>query len=78
MPDPTPRQFTSLAVQSAVDKVLAGLPANVNGAVVAHADTAGVRLSVVGRLGDQWTVVAEAYKPFKGPLVADAEVRFTW
>lgn len=72
------RKFSNAKLQEACDRVLAAAPAGTAGAVVAHADLEGASLSVFGRVGDHWTLVAAAYKPYHGELSAEAEMRFTW
>lgn len=72
------RVFSDPLLQSNVDHVLASLPDTATGAVVAHGDLDGASLSVVGKVGEHWTVVAAGYKPWHGDLKAEAEVRYQW
>ena len=71
------RRFSDAALQTQIDKVLAQVPADKPVAVIAHADTNGAALSAMVRLGDQWSVLAAAYKPWKGALSAEAELVWT-
>ena len=73
----TIRRFSDAALQTQIDKVLAQVPADKPVAVIAHADTNGAALSAMVRLGDQWSVLAAAYKPWKGALSAEAELVWT-
>jgi hypothetical protein len=68
------RRFSDANLQRAIDRTLAALPADRKVAVVAHADTKGAALSAVVRLGDEWSVMAAAYKPYGKPLEAEAQV----
>lgn len=47
-------------------------------AAIAHADLVGASLSIVARVPgtDKVTIMAAAYKEWKGELKAEAEVRF--
>lgn len=72
------RKFADANVQAAVDRALAAVPAGKSGAVVAYANLQGASLAVMARIGDHWSVVAAAYKPFGGALAAEAETRWTW
>jgi len=72
------RKFSDVALQGAIDRALAAVPADKKGAVVAHADGDSVTLSVVGRIGNDWTIVAAGYRNWDGKLGAEAEVRYTW
>lgn len=72
------RVFSNTALQAQVDKAVATLPENAAGAVVAHGDLNGASLSVVGKVGDHWTVVAAGYRSWAGELSGEAEVRYTW
>jgi len=71
------RRFSDSALQAQIDKVLALVPADKAVAVVAHADTQGAALTAMVRLGDQWSILAAAYKPYKGSLSAEAELVWT-
>lgn len=68
------RKFSDAALQAQIDKVLAQLPPDRKLAAVAHADGDGVSLSLVAKLGDEWSIAAAAYKPYNGKLSAEAEV----
>lgn len=70
------RRFSDAKIQAAVDRALF-LRGDSPLAVVAHADLDGAALSVVGKIGDKWSVVASCYKPYKGQLAAEAEVVWT-
>ena len=72
------RKFGDAQINAWIDKALLQVPEDKTGMVVAHATQDGAALSVVGRIGDGWTVVAAAYKPFHGPLELEAAVRYTW
>jgi hypothetical protein len=71
------RRFDDAKIQSAIDNALAGLPADRKCAVVAHATMTGASLSLVVKLGDQWSVAAGAFKPYAGPMTAEADVRWS-
>ena len=78
-PEPGVRVFDNAAIQAAIDKALKTVPEGKSGAVVAFVDTdKTVRLSIAGRLGDQWSIVAEAKKPYHKPIEGSAAVVFTW
>jgi hypothetical protein len=70
------RRFSDEKIQAAVDRALV-LRGDRPFAVVAHADLDGAALSVVGKIGDKWSIVASCYKPYKGALAAEAEVVWT-
>ena len=72
------RVFSDASLQARVDKVLASLPDEVKGAVVAHGDLSGASLSVVGKVGTHWTVVASGYRSWLGELKGEADVRYAW
>ena len=72
------RRFSDAGIQSAVDQALASLGHKAKGAVIAYADTEGARLAVVGKLGNQWSVVGVLEKPWAGELDGQAAVRFAW
>lgn len=72
------RRFSDAKIGAAVDSVLATIPANKTGAVLAIADTHGAKLAVAARIGDAWSVVGVLEKPWKGELKAEAAVRFAW
>ena len=71
------RRFDNAEIQKAVDRALSSLPEDRKLAVVAHADLTGVSLSLVTRLGSDWSVAASCYKPYKGEMAAEAEVRWS-
>jgi hypothetical protein len=71
------RRFDDEHIQAAIDRALAGLPADKKIAAVAHADLNGISLSIVTRLGADWSVAAACYKPYSGKLSAEAEVRWS-
>lgn len=68
------RYFTNNKIQGAINNALAKLPADRKLAVVAHADLEGASLTTVVKLDKKWSVQAGAYKAWKGPLSAEAEV----
>lgn len=71
--------FDNSAIQAHIDKALSAVPKDKKGAVVAFIDEKGnSRLSVAGKLGNDWTIVAEAKKDYHKPIEANAEVVFTW
>lgn len=72
------RRFSDAKIGAAVDNVLATIPANKSGAVLAVADKHGARLAVAARIGDQWSVVGVLEKPWTGELKAEAAIRFAW
>jgi hypothetical protein len=72
------RRFTDSAIQSSIDRALSTLPAGQGGAVIAYADTKGARLATFAKLGGGWSLVGVLEKPYRGPLLAEAAVRFTW
>lgn len=72
------RIFSNASLQQSVDRVLATLPNDAKGAVVAHADLGGASLSVVGKVGNNWTVVASGYRTWQGQLSAEADIRYSW
>ena len=72
------RVFSNEKLQAQIDKAVASLPENAAGAVVLHGDLSGASLSVVGKVGDNWTVVAAGYRKWSGELAGEAEVRYTW
>ena len=71
------RRFDDANIQNAIDKALMELPADRKVAVVAHADLKGASLSLVTRLGNDWSIAAACYKPYTGPLSAEAVVRWS-
>jgi hypothetical protein len=73
------RLFDDDNIQRAVDRATAALSGAPNGhfAAVAHADLNGVSISGLVKLGDAWSVAAACYKPWTGPLSAEAEVVWT-
>lgn len=71
------RRFDDAKIQAAIDNALAGLPADRKCAVVAHATMTGASLSLVVRLGDKWSVAAGAFKPYSGPMTAEADIRWS-
>ena len=72
------RRFSDAAIQANVASALAALPAGKKGAVLAVGNLDGARLAVVARLGEDWSVVLVAEKPWKGGLAAEAAVQFSW
>lgn len=72
------RVFSDPLLQSNVDRVLASLPDTATGAVVLHGDLNEASLSVVGKVGEHWTVVASGYRKWSGEMNGEAEVRYSW
>ena len=72
------RVFSNEKLQAQIDKAVASLPENAAGAVVLHGDLNGASLSVVGKVGDNWTVVAAGFRTWFGEMGAEAEIRYTW
>ena len=72
------RRFESAAINAAIERALAEVPADRSGAVVAFADNESAGLAVAARLGDQWSFVGRLDKSWKGPLEGQAQVRFMW
>ncbi len=72
------RVFSDPSLQTSIDRVLATLPDDATGAVVAHGDLSGASLSILGRVGDHWTVVASGYRSWAGELKAEADIRYAW
>lgn len=72
------RKFDDFGIQSSIDKALETLPPGQKGAVVAYVDGDSTKLAVVGRLGDQWSVVGTLDRKWDGHLTGGASVRFTW
>lgn len=70
------RRFSDPAIQAQIDRAMADLKPESKVGVVAHADGSGLSLSVVGRVGGHFTVVAGAFKPWHGPAVAEGKVIF--
>ena len=70
------RQFADPFLQGAIDAAVERAGSK-HGAVVAHFDDdKNATLSVVGRIGNHWSVAAAAYKPWRGKLSYAAEVVF--
>lgn len=73
------RVFDDLAIQTAVSKALSTVPAGKTGAVVAFVDQSKeVRLAVAAKIGDHWSIAAEAKKPYQKPIEGHAAVVFVW
>jgi hypothetical protein len=72
------RKFGDSAIQAAIDRALAALPADRSIAIVAHADLNGASLTAVGKIGEHWSVSGSVSKPWNGPLSAEAEVIGSW
>ncbi len=72
------RRFTDETIQRAIDSATSRLSGDTRGASVAHVDGNGASLSIVGKVGDHWSVAAAAYKPYHGKLSAEAEVVYSW
>jgi len=72
------RVFSDVNLQKSIDRVLSTLPDTAKGAVVAHADLNGASLSVVGKVGNNWTLVASGYRSWRGEMKAEADLRYAW
>lgn len=68
------RKFSGDKLQAAIENALAKLPADQKLAAVAHVDGSGASLSLVAKIGKQWSVAAACYKPYGKPLAYEAEV----
>jgi hypothetical protein len=76
------RTFDDANIQKAIDRAIAEAESSTQFAghklmTVAHADLNGMSLSAVVKLGDSWSVMAAAYKPWSGPLAAEAKVAWS-
>lgn len=72
------RQYADPFLQGAIDAAVERAGSK-HGAVVAHFDDdKNVTLSVVGRIGNHWSVAAAAFKPWHGKLSYAAEVVYDW
>lgn len=71
------RRFLNSDIQKTIDDAMAQLPADKRIAAIAHADLDGASVSIVARLGVQWTVAAGAFKKYKGAMGAEAIVRWS-
>ncbi len=72
------RRFSDAKIAASVDAVLATIPADKKGAVIAVATREGARLAVAARLGDSWSMVGVLEKKWTGELKAEAAVRFAF
>ena len=72
------RRFSDSSIQKSIDAALSTLPEGQSGAVIAFADTKGAKLATFAKLGGGWSLVGVLEKPYKGPFVAEAAVRFAW
>lgn len=65
------------SIMAGIDKAIAALPPEANGAVVLVADLAGINGAVVAKVGDKVKVKAWIGKEWKGPLDAGVSVLVT-
>ena len=72
------RMFSDPTLQTQVNMALSELDHGKTGAVIAHADLTGTSLSIVGKVGNNWTVVAAGYRKWSGEMDAEAEVKYSW
>lgn len=71
------RVFSDANLQKQVEKALAFMPADHRVGVVAHADLNGASLSIIGKIGNNFTVLASGYRSWDGELKAEAELRYS-
>lgn len=72
------RKFVDSDINAAIDKALAQVPRDQNGAVIAFANKTDIRLAVVGKVGEHWSAVGVLDRPWNGQLDGEAAVRFSW
>jgi len=72
------RRFSDDKIQEAVARALTTLPSDKKGAVVAYANLDGVKLAVVARPGEHWSIAGVLDKPYHKPLQAEAAVVYSW
>lgn len=72
------RAFSDPQLQNAIEKAMSTLGPDQHVASIAHFDLNGASLSIVAKVPgtDKVTIMAAAYKEWKGDLKAEAEVRF--
>lgn len=71
------RKFSNAKIQAAIDDALSHVSKDKPVAVVAHATLEGVKLSAAARIGDDWTIMAAAFKDWDGNMGAEAKVVWT-
>ena len=71
--------FSPSSLQAAVRAAVTDIvPEGKNGALVAVATTAGIKVAVAARMGNGWEVVGVLEKLHDGPLNGAAQVTRTW
>ena len=71
------RRFSDKKLQSAIDAAIARRKPDRPLVVVAHADGEKAYLSAAYHAGNEWTIVAAAYKDYDEPFRYGAEVVWT-
>lgn len=71
------RRLTAAALNAQIDSALAGIGPG-HGAVVAVADTKGVKLVGISRIDEHWSVTGVVEHDWKGDYRASAAVRYAW
>jgi hypothetical protein len=71
------QKFSDASIQRAIDDALTHVSKDKPVAVVAHATMQGVKLTAVARIGDDWTIMAAAFKDWHGGMGAEAKVVWT-
>ena len=71
------QKFSDASIQKAIDDALSHVSKDKPVAVVAHATLDGIKLSAAARIGDDWTIMAGAYKDWGGDMGAEAKVVWT-
>lgn len=65
-------------IMGSINRAVAQLPPDANGALVAVADRSGVNAAVVAKIDESWRVTAWIGKSWGGPVEAGALVMKTW
>ena len=74
----TIRRFAEDGIQDAVDRALANLIKDgKNVAVIAVANRDKFGTAIVARIGDDWSIMAVAEKPWKGDYMLHASVKWS-
>lgn len=72
------RVFSNERLQSSIQKALSAIPTDKKAAVLYHMDGNGFTLSAVARTSNgDWTIMAAGFKPYNGPISAEAAVVWT-
>lgn len=71
-------RFADPAIQAQIDRAIASLPPDKKGAVIVHGDLNGVNGTVVGKIGDHWTIDAGASYSWAGQFAGEAQVAYSW